>query len=422
MDSKPDEETPVEKTSLAPGLKTFLAAQAALVALCFSSELFCRHVLHLGAPFDYPLKARDQNHFDFVGYWTNFEYFRRPGFFTNGPPFLYPAPIAIAYWVFYAIPHHQLRLFLGFILASFLVAGCLLGRALVRRGVGQLAATCLIGLSLGFAYPVWFEFKQGNIEICVWAVVALGMWALFRQRTFTAAACFGVAGAMKLFPLVYLGLLLSRRRYRETLFAVGVAAVATAASVWFIGPNFIATWRQIDSGLDEFRTTYMLHLRLDEIGFDHSLFGLYKRLSPQLPPMPVLSHILTLYLAAAAATGIALYLFRIRKLPLLNQVLFLSIASILLPPVSYDYTLMHLYIPWALLALYAQSTHVRRTSAPGLTAAFVCLAVLVSPETEFIQHGIVFGGQIKAVVLMVLLGIGLRYPFTDEAAAELLKP
>jgi hypothetical protein len=34
----------------------------------------------------------------------------------------------------------------------------------------------------------------------------------------------------------------------------------------------------------------------------------------------------------------------------------------------------------------------------------------------------VFGGQIKAVVLMVLLGIGLRYPFTDEAAAELLKP
>jgi hypothetical protein len=374
-------------------------------------------MLHLGAPFDYPLKAREQNQFDFVGYWTNFEYFRRPGLFTNGPPFLYPAPIAIAYFAFYALPQHQLRLFLGFILASFLLAGCLLGRALVRRGVGQLQATCFIGLSLAFAYPIWFEFKQGNIEICVWAMAALGMWALFRQHTYTAAACLGVAGAMKFFPLVYLGLLLAKRRYRETLFALAAATITTVASVWFIGPNFVATWRQIDSGLNEFRTTYMLHLRLDEIGFDHSLFGLYKRLSPQLPPMPVLSHILTIYLAAAASTGIALlYLFRIRKLPVANQLLCLSIASILLPPVSYDYTLMHLYIPWALLALYAQGNHVHRL-VPGLTAAFVCLAILVSPETEFIYHGTVFGGQIKAVVLVVLMGIGLRYPFTDEAAA-----
>ena len=418
MEAKSKIGPPTESMGLAPGPKTFLALQAALIVLCFGSELFCHYMLHLGAPYDYPLKAKDQSQFDFVGYWTNFEYFRRPGFFTNGPPFLYPAPLAIAYWAFYAVPHHQLRLFLGFILASFLVAGCLLGRALVCRGVGPVQTTCLIGLSLAFAYPVWFEFKQGNIEICVWAVVALGMWALFRQRTYTAAACLGVAGAMKFFPLVYLGLLLAKRRYRETLFALGVAAITTVASVWSIGPNFVATWRQIDSGLDEFRSIYMLHLRLDEIGFDHSLFGLYKRLSPQLPPMPVLSHILTLYLVAATATGIALYLFRIRKLPFVNQVLCLSIASILLPPVSYDYTLMHLYIPWALLALYAQNEQVHRVSTPGLAAVFVCLAILVSPETEFIHHETVFGGQIKAVVLMVLMGIGLRYPFKDEAAAS----
>jgi hypothetical protein len=420
MAPKPDIGSQVGSRSLAPGLNTFLAVQALLVVSCFVSELFSHYVLHLGAPFDYPLKAREQDQFDFAGYWTNFEYFRRPGFFTNGPPFLYPAPLAIAYWVFYAFPHHQLRLFLGFILSSFLVAGRLLGRALLRRGARPVQTTCLIGLSLAFAYPVWFEFKQGNIEICVWVVVALGVWAFSSQKTYTAAACFGIAGAMKFFPLVYLGLLLSMRRYRETLFAVTVAAVATVLSVWFIGTNFICTWRQINSGLNEFRTTYMLRLRPDEIGFDHSIFGLYKRLSPQFPSMPTLSHILTLYLAAAAATGIALYLFRIRKLPILNQVLCLSIASILFPPVSYDYTLMYLYIPWAILVLHVQSKHVHRLSVPGLTAAFVCLAILLSPETEFIHHGIVFGGQIKAVVLIVLMGIGLRYPFADEAAAAQL--
>jgi hypothetical protein len=410
----------IKRTGVASALKTFLALQGALVILCFASELFCRYVLHLGAPFDYPLKAREQSQFDFVGYWTNFEYFRQSGFFTNGPPFLYPAPIAIAYWVFYAFPHHHLRLFLSFILASFLVAALLLGRALVRRGVRPAQAACFLALSLTSAYPLWFELKQGNIEICVWVFVALGVWALVRLRTYTAAACFGIAGAMKFFPLVYLGLLLAKRRYCETLFALGVAAITTVASVWFVGPNFIGTWRQIDSGLNEFRTTYILHLRLDEIGFDHSLFGLYKRLSPQLPPVAVLTNILTLYLALTAVAGMALYFVRIQRLPMANQLLCLSIASILLPPVSYDYTLMHIYIPWALLALYAQGKHLHRLSVPGLTAAFVCLAILVSPETEFIYRGTVFGGQIKAVVLIVLMGIGLRYPFTEEAAAELL--
>jgi len=422
MEATPNQDEATSSGDLAPGLKTFLKVQVALVFLCLLAELFSHFVLHLGAPFDYPLKTREQSQWDFVGFWTNFECFRQPNFFIKGPPFLYPAPIAVAYWIFYSHPHHQLRLFLGFIVASFVAAGWLLGRALVKRGVVPVKAAGFIAISLALAYPVWFDIKQGNIEICVWVVVALGVWAFFKNRGYSAALCFGIAGAMKFFPLVYLGLLLSTRKYRQIFFALFVTAVTTVTSVWFIGPNFFNTWRQIDAAMEEFRTTYMLHLRPDDTGFDHSLFGLYKRLTPQLPPVPVLGHILTAYLAIAAIVGIALYFARIRRLPLINQVLCLSIASILLPPVSYDYTLMHLYIPWALLVLFAQRHSDLRKAVPGLTASLICLAILVSPESEFIYHRLGFGGQIKAVVLVILMYLGLRYPFADESAPAIAAP
>jgi len=126
-----------------------------------------------------------------------------------------------------------------------------------------------------------------------------------------------------------------------------------------------------------------------------------------------MGHILTFYLAVAALTGLTLYFVRIRHLPIINQVLCLCVAAILLPPVSYDYTLMNLYIPWAMLVLFAQDQDRAKRSVPGLMAAFICLAFLVSPETEFIFRGQGFAGQVKAGALVLLMYIALKYPFAE---------
>jgi hypothetical protein len=118
-----------------------------------------------------------------------------------------------------------------------------------------------------------------------------------------------------------------------------------------------------------------------------------------------------MYLAVAAVSGVALYFLRIRHLPIINQVLCLCIASILLPPVSYEYTLLHLYVAFGLLALFAQKMWSARVQIPGISAAMCCLAILVSPLSEVIYHMERFGGQIKAIVLVVLMIIALKYPF-----------
>jgi Glycosyltransferase family 87 len=401
--------------SPAPILKKFLALQILLVLACAACEAFAKYVLRLDGAFIYPLKTPNQTAWDFTLFAEQFSHFHHPEFFLVRE-FPYPAPVAIPYAIFFSYSY-PLRFFYTFILASFALAGLMLALALRRRGVSTLQAAVFVVISLILSYPLWFELKQGNIEICVWVVVVLGVWAFCKGKGYTAAACFGIAGSMKLFPFVYLGLLLARRMYRELVVATLAAVSSTLIALWLLGPNILNTWRQLESGVEVFRTTYLLHLRSEEIGFDHSLFGVYKRFMHHLAPPGRLGHIADAYLAVAAVCGIALYILIIRHLPLINQVLCLTVASILLPPISFDYTLMHLYIPWAMLVLFAQDEWQVRQQVPGLTAAFVCFAILFAPESEFIRHGIHCGGQVKALTLLTLLIVGLKHPFATKAAA-----
>lgn len=406
------------RSGIASGPMAFLWIEALLVMSCAVAEAFCKYVLHLSGKFTYPLLQKNQTFFDFTFYADKFQHFGDPSFFTTEPSLMYPAPSAVVYALFFSYHAHPLKLFVGFIVGSFLIAGLMLFRELLRRGVQSIKAAGYIAASLLLAYPLWFELKQANIEIVVWVLLTVGVWAFFKERNYTAAACFGLAASMKIYPFVYLGLLISRRKYRAVVFSFFVALVSTLVSLWLLGPNLRDAWRKTEEAVGTFRTVYVLHFRVGEIGFDHSLFAFYKRFWPHLPPPQILSHVLIGYLAIAAIAGICLYFLKICKLPVINQVLCLCIAFILLPPVSGDYTLMHLYVPWGLLVLFAQEQWVSRRNIPGLTAAFVCLAILVAPLGEFIYNGERFGGQIKAVTLVILMLIALRKPFPSSYDQE----
>ncbi len=412
-------EPPAQRT--APELKLTIGVQLLLALGCAAAEIYSSLVLHLAGPYTYPLRTRAQTCWDFILFTNKFRHFATPSFFQTDPgiPFSYPAPVAIPYAIFFSYHAHPLRFFVCFILASFLIAALLLARALRHRGVPTLHTAVFVAATLLLSYPLWFELKQANIEICVWALVALGVWAFCTDHDAAAAICFGVAASMKIFPFVYLGLFLARRNYRASLYTVLTAALTTLVSLRLYGPHILDTWRHIQESIASFRTTYILHLRPEEIGFDHSLFGIYKRFSHHLPQPVRLGHIANIYLAIAAICGIALYFLRIRHLPRINQVLCLTVASILLPPISFDYTLMHLYIPWAVLVLHAQQqSTAKKRKIPGLTAAFVCFAILFSPQSEFIHNQTRFGGQIKAVVLLTLIAIGLKYPFASASPED----
>ena len=217
-------------------------------------------------------------------------------------------------------------------------------------------------------------------------------------------------GAMKIFPFLYLGLFLARRQYRKIAAALLASIVVTIPCLWLVYPHIAESWRFTNASVANFRTLVTLRV-YPQMSFDHSLFGLFKTFFYYKLTLQQLNSALGLYLGLAVVGVLIVYFLRIRKLPVVNQILCLCVGTILLPPTSFDYTLLHLYTPLCLLVMLALHSQRERREVPGLTAAFVCFAILLVPETEMIVHGYSYGGQIKAVTLMGSLLIGLRYPF-----------
>ncbi len=395
-------------------LRVFLWVTATLTAVCVAVELWCARVLQMDYPYTWPLMPPDAPYLDFALYQDRFAFFHSPAFFTfGGPDYYYPAPMAVVHWLFFQLPH-PLAIYLDLLRLAFAVAIFLAGRLLLSRGLSLRAIVPFLLVTATCSYPFFFEFEQANLEWVVCVLVATGIWAFLRSRGYAAAVCFGLAGSMKLFPFVLLGLLLSRRQYRQIATAAVVATLTTLVSLCLECPDVATAWHGTQIGLAKFRVWYVL--RFEQVGFDHSLFATLKAmwsLHSQTPlDTKTLAVVSGLYLPVVAFAGIVLYFDRIRKLPVVNQVICLCVASILLPPVSYDYTLIHLFMPWMLLVLVAVES--RGRAVAGLVGALVCFAIVFAPETEVIWNEQTYGGQIKAVALVSLFVIALRRGFPSS--------
>ena len=396
-------------------LRRFTLAITVLTVAAWGICAFCYFVLHLHYPYSYPMVGRQFRFEDFTqfsGCFPHLPHFPE----TSGQHTTYPAPALMVYQFFYLFPH-PLLVYLATGVCIFVAAAIVLGRALVRRGIAQQRAYLFAGTTLFCSYPILFVMGQGNIEVYLWLLLALGVWAYIRGRWMLAATLFGMAASMKFYPAVYLGLLLAKRRYKAFFWGILAGALTTIGSLWILGPTIRLAYLGIMQGLHSFGSTYVSATQPGGIAYDHSLFSLVKAV---LPGQNYQAYV-GFYLVFAAALGVALYFWRIWRLPRINQVLALTIAAVVLPPVSFEYTLIHLYIPWALLVLYTVGV-VRSSGNPhkvrgldGLGFCFVCFAFLMTPESYFIVDRIRFSGQMKAIVLVALLVAALRYPFPETA-------
>ncbi len=131
-----------------------------------------------------------------------------------------------------------------------------------------------------------------------------------------------------------------------------------------------------------------------------------------------MNHLTIAYVVVVALVGVTLWIFRIRHLPVANQVLALTVAAILLPPVSIEYTLLHLYLPWSMLVLIAIQGREPESAIRGpLLLAFALLGVMLSPLTELWLLGWGLSGELKAILLLLLFGLALQSRFSGSESA-----
>jgi hypothetical protein len=357
--------------------------------------------------------------FDFGCYYIRIKLLHHPEFWTApGPTWNYPAPSIFVYQLFYAFNRgdgreHPVRFgfiaYLVFMAMVLALATILLTRAMARRGMDKRAAAIWVGSGLAMCSPIFLCMERGNIEFFLDAGVALGIWAYARQRWWLAASMIGVFGSGKLYPLLFLALLLPVRRWAQFGYGLAVAGAMTAFASRWIGPAPMVAGKAhgVMLGIENWILEYSL--QASRSGYDHSLFGLLKRLDQAHP-----EHFagLAMGYAAVAAVGMtALFFGRVRRMPRPNQLFLVSVAAVLLPPTSFEYTLMLMMPLWAWFGLLTLEGRRR-----GMAVAMAGFAVLFAPEAFLTWHGELLEGALKALVLLGLLGLAVSVPFSEDAA------
>ncbi len=374
--------------------------------------VFSASKMGLPYPYNWFMIPVDFRH-DYWGYFERFKLLHTTAFFTAaGHPFAYLAPTVLLYEFLYLVGEQGgFLVYLILIIVALSFAFMRIRREMLLRGFHKELAEGLPLLVLVTSYPIIFCIQRGNLEILIAIGLALGTWAYWRERTWTAAIVWGVFGSVKLYPLLLLAIFLSFRQYRQFFVSLLAAACSTLLSLLYIGPDLCTASVGISGSLDAFLKLYSLQIDY-WIGFDHSLFALLK-LNIHNVALPSLLHG---YMITVAVVMLTLYFVRIRKLPVANQLLVLTVASILFPPTSYDYTLLQLYAPFIILVFVAIDFPQK---IPGLFPVFVLLGLIFTPTNFFFYSGHGASAQIKCLLLFGLMTIALVCPLSSEGVNTL---
>jgi hypothetical protein len=347
------------------------------------------------------------------------------------PIYTYPAPAAFVYkFLIYAFPASPPRTFLCVLAVSIATLAFVAWRA-SRPGVAvRLSATAAILTTAAFGYPLWYDADLGNIEGVVWALSAFGLCFLLRGRYKIAAVLIGLAGAVKPFPILFLLLLVSRRKYKEAALGVATAGLVTLAALTYLGPNPIKAYQQLKPGVSLYMGYYILReLPYEEGRFVHSLLdgiksaalivemhGLHPRgAAAEIPRLraepggwPVAIELVRIYPMIAAA-GFGLLLIKFRRMPALNQMTALGVAVTLFPLCASDYTLLHLLVPFgALVVFWAREVVTgKATMRYRLMLAFAVIYGLLFAPLTFLM---LYAGDAKFLLLLALLFVAARTP------------
>ena len=223
-------------------------------------------------------------------------------------------------------------------------------------------------------------------------------------------------------------LLFARKRYKELILSAAAFGVFTLIGLWTLDPSIPAAIGEVRAGLAKLSESHLTGYRYEEIGYDHSFFSILKQVlyfshrhDPDAAALNRQIRAASLpYMLLALPVLTAVYWFRIRKLPLLNQAVVLIVLAVTIPYMSFEYTLNHVYFAWALFLLFlARDVATGRESIPWAAAA----VMLTSLAFVFARGPAGRGaGQLKTCALMVLLLTAFTVPMRSSLLEDEKRP
>ena len=347
---------------------------------------------------------------DLLEYLPTFKLLHSPGFFTQAGQHAvaYPPFGAALFGLLYSFGR-PVVFYLSIVGAAFGAAMWGVRQALVRRGIGPWVATLFPLTVLVVSFPFEGLVQRGNIELFVWMFVAVGVWAVTHGREDLAGAMWGAAAAVTLYPVLLLVLFVRRAKLRALLAGCVSFAVLTVAAVRYLSPEMGAALEGSTRSVAGYQGVRTALWSLHELAVNHSAFEWFKLVAGGFLGAASLSRA---YVVCGGVLFLVAYFGRARRMPLVNQLLVVLLFMVLLPPVSYFYTLTNLYAPWVLLVLLVIEAQRRRVTVPGLRGVILMFVPVFAAFSVFtFRRALLFGGLIQSFVMMWILIAALQYRF-----------
>jgi hypothetical protein len=271
----------------------------------------------------------------------------------------------------------------------------------IRRALAPLQGreagmwTFVIGM---LTYPYLFAVDRGNVELLVFLLILLFLRAYAKENYLQGGLWLAMAAAMKVYPGVFFLLLLKKRKWAALGAGLALIVVLNLAGAVLATGGLEETLRGLPRCLRAFDQTYIGQPH----GLQHGagLFGVLELgLLPLIPRSDPGAASRWIHALRAGYPVLALVLFGFaawfilrRESPLWKDVLVLVACMILLPQVSFDYKLIHLYFP---LLLFLRSP----SRVPRDAVGAVLFGLLLIPK----DYGLLFADVSTAVVLNPLL-------------------
>jgi Glycosyltransferase family 87 len=350
---------------------------------------------------------------DLMEYVPVFRLVHTAGFWAGveGSRVAYPPFGAVMFAGFYATGRPVVA-YLAMVVVGLVAAGWGVRRRLVGLGIGREVAGWFVGTVVVTSFPIWGMVQRGNIELVVWGFCAAGVWAWWRGRDDLAAVLWGLAAGVKLYPVVLLVLLLPRRRLRAFGAGVGTFVGVSVASMVWLGPSLKVAWRGAVANVFGYQGVRVGEWSMHELAANHSAFGWVKVLAVVFGWDA--GRLVMGYYCVGAVVFAAMFFGRLWRMPRANQLLGVSVFMVMLPVVSYFYSLVHLYAVWVVLVFVAVRASRDGVRVRGLGVAMVMFVGVFGSFTLLTWRGVwMFGGLVQACLLGVLFVCAGLFPFGE---------
>lgn len=262
------------------------------------------------------------------------------------------------------------------------------------------------------SYPVLFLLDRGNFEIVVFALLYLFVYLYRAGRDLPAVACLAGATAMKLFPAVFFVLLLADRKYRKTAYFFLAVAALSLGSLFSFGGGFAENVRALGQNLAVAQSS--LDTSIPSVQHSLNVFALVKVTAGRLIKAGPVHDVLNAFLAFKVYFAFSLLLFgftawyvaKVEKL-YWKKVALLVFVMLLLPQISFDYRLIHIFIP---LYLFINAEPCDRDD-PHYATLF---ALLLIPK-DYVR---IAGDVTIAVLLNPLIMLWFMYKIISDGLKE----